>query len=267
MKEPHMQLPKLQEQFEQSVLGTLDDALASKILENHLPVDARFQVYRTNILENFTDALTNTFEACQKLVGEEFFRAMAKTYAKAHPPKLGNLNLYGADFPGFISIFKPAASVPYLSTVAAFEWAWNTAFHAEVDAPLTPEHLQTLSEEAYPAMKLSPRHSVQLLKLPYNALAIWHYCQADGEAKEPDMSEGDHYFLIHRPQLDVEVLLLTQLEYLLLLGAKSGQRFEQLTEYGLTQDKHFNISMFLTKLLQLQLIKKLPHACAICPPR
>jgi hypothetical protein len=81
----------------------------------------RFAVYRNNVMVSLIDALADSFPVTQALVGEEFFRAMAGVFARAHPPRSPVMAHYGDGFAGFIEDFQPAASLPYLADVARLE--------------------------------------------------------------------------------------------------------------------------------------------------
>ncbi len=83
----------------------------------------RFAVYRNNVMMSLIDALADTYPVVQRLVGEDFFRAMARVFAQAKPPRSAVMAYYGRDFAAFIDAFPPAASVPYLADVARLEMA------------------------------------------------------------------------------------------------------------------------------------------------
>lgn len=107
----------------------------------------RFAVYRNNVIFSLIDALADSFPVVQMLVGETFFRAMAREFAYQYPPRSPVLAQYGADFPGFIGDFQPAASLPYLADVARLEYAYIQAYHA-ADAAALPasQFAQTLAQ-------------------------------------------------------------------------------------------------------------------------
>ena len=104
----------------------------------------RFAVYRNNVYASLIDALAGRFPATVKLVGDEFFRAMAREYVEKTPPRSAVLLRYGGDFPDFIGAFPPAAAVPYLADVARLEWVWHEAYHAADAEPLSQEALSAL---------------------------------------------------------------------------------------------------------------------------
>lgn len=77
----------------------------------------RFAV-RNNVMVSLIDALADSYPVTQDLVGEEFFRAMARLFVRTHPPRSPVLALYGAGLAEFIESFAPAAVLPYLADVA-----------------------------------------------------------------------------------------------------------------------------------------------------
>ncbi|WP_330994612.1 DNA-binding domain-containing protein [Pseudomonas aeruginosa] len=71
------------------------------------PSARRFAVYRNNVFVGLTDALRAGFPCVVKLVGDEYFAAMARVFAAAMPPGSPVLLHYGAEFPDFIASFPP----------------------------------------------------------------------------------------------------------------------------------------------------------------
>lgn len=166
----------------------------------------RFAVYRNNVAVSLVDALADTFPVTQQLVGEEFFRAMARIHAVAEPPRSPVLARYGETFPDFIERFPPAASVPYLADVARLEMARVQAYHAADTAPLCAEaYLQALAnEDALPRLLIGLHPSSRLAQSPYAIMSLWAAHQGIGElsAVDPYVPENA---LIVRPQFNVEI--------------------------------------------------------------
>ncbi|HSK41563.1 MAG TPA: DNA-binding domain-containing protein, partial [Arenibaculum sp.] len=80
-----------------------------------LPSARRFGIYRNNVLAGLSDVLKAAYPATCRIVGEDFFAAMARLYVLAEPPRSPRLIEYGAGFPDFIARFEPAAALPYLA--------------------------------------------------------------------------------------------------------------------------------------------------------
>jgi putative oxidoreductase len=108
----------------------------------------RFAVYRNNVMVSLIDALADSYPVTQDLVGEEFFRAMARLFVRTHPPRSPVLALYGAGLAEFIESFAPAAVLPYLADVARLEMLRVQAWHAADAAPLGLADFAALLENA-----------------------------------------------------------------------------------------------------------------------
>src|ERR1700733_1305928 len=67
----------------------------------------RFAVYRNNVVASLIDALRESFPAPLRIVGEDFFAAMARVYVRSDPPRSPILLEYGSGFANFIQKFEP----------------------------------------------------------------------------------------------------------------------------------------------------------------
>ena len=81
------------------------------------PSPKRFAVYRNNVVVGLMEALKDAFPAVHRIVGADFFRAMARAYARVEPPRSPIMLDYGAGFPDFVRQFEPAAVLPYLAVL------------------------------------------------------------------------------------------------------------------------------------------------------
>ncbi len=218
----------------------------------------RFAVYRNNIIVSLIDALADTYPVVQELVGVEFFRAMARLFVDAEPPRSRVLAFYGASFPDFIERFPPAASVPYLADVARLEMLRVRAYHAAECAELSAEaYAHALADvEQLPDMRVVFHPSVGILRSQYAALSLWaaHQGVADISTVDPDAAESA---LIVRPHLDVEVMRVPASagDFIahLLDGATLGSAVEQ-TSLAHTD---FDLGNTLSLLVQKQVISSI----------
>ncbi len=167
----------------------------------------RFAVYRNNVAVGLIGALRSAFPAVDRLVGEDFFNAMARTYVRGSLPHTPVLLAYGSGFADFIDGFRPARSLPYLSAMShGWNGWWLEAYHAEDAAPLGIEVLQDVGLPALPDLRLLLHPSVRLVRLSHPALEIWRV--NIGEA-DLDICPAPEDVLIVRPQAEVAVLRLT----------------------------------------------------------
>lgn len=165
-----------------------------------LPDAKRFSVYRNNVASSLTRALEAAFPVVRKLVGDEFFGAMAVVYLRAHPPRQRQLMLYGEDFPAFLAQFPPVAHLGYLPDVARLEQALRISYHAADSTPVPPEALTRLSESELLQCKLHLAPSLRLVRSVWPIHAIWLANTKGGPA--PKMQAED--VVILRPEFDPE---------------------------------------------------------------
>lgn len=158
------------------------------------PATRRFNVYRNNVAAGLTRALEAGFPVVRRLVGDEFFGAMAAIHLRAHPPRRPILMLYGADFPDFPAGFPPVMHLGYLPCMARLELAMRHSYHAGDATPLPPEalglHLMTAR------LHLAP--SLRLLRSVWPIWSIWQANTTGGAT--PQMRPEDVVLL--RPGFD-----------------------------------------------------------------
>jgi preprotein translocase subunit SecD len=99
----------------------------------------RFAVYRNNVASSLINALRTRFPATEKIVGDEFFAAMAHLFITGNLPRSPVLMFYGDAYPDFIAGFEPARELPYLPDVARLEAARTHAYHAADAVPFGAE--------------------------------------------------------------------------------------------------------------------------------
>lgn len=159
----------------------------------------RFSVYRNNVAVGLTDALRAGFPVVLKLVGDEFFAAMAGVFLRAHPPRSPLIMLYGAEFADFVAAFPPAAGLPYLADVARLEQALRQSYHAADNDPPDPGLLNGLAPERLLAMGLRLAPATAVLRSAWPVHAIW---QANMHAIPLPRDLGPQDVLITRPAFD-----------------------------------------------------------------
>jgi hypothetical protein len=218
----------------------------------------RFAVYRNNVMASLIDALADTYPVTLELVGEAFFRAMAREFVMVEPPRSRVLAFYGESFPDFVEHFPPAASVPYLADVVRLEILRVHAYHAADCAPLSTESIAEVMTDAnaLPDLLLELHPSVELLRSQYAVVSLWaaHQGIVDLASVDPHMPERA---LVVRPDLEVEVLELdagaSEFVAHLLQGATLGSAAEQAGR----AHPDFDLAGILSLLIQKQAISSM----------
>lgn len=193
--------------------GAILDSLASLPAGLQVPAGSapaeRFQVYRNNVAVGLVEALHSSFPVVNRLVGDEFFSAMARIHAFQSPPETPVLLAYGGNFPDFVASFEPAASLPYLADVARLEWHWLEAYHSAEAAPLAMEDLGAVPRQQWPRLRLALHPSARLLDLDLSALTIWRLHQGDEEPDTLELQDARERVLLVRPAASVSVIELS----------------------------------------------------------
>ncbi len=176
------------------------------------PAVRRFNVYRNNVMVSLIEALGAGYPVVKELVGEEFFKGMARAYVASHKPHSPVMLHYGDDFPAFIAAFKPAEALPFLSDVARVELGWNQAYHAADCDAVTIDNLQTVTPEHLETVKFRLHPSLHLLYSQWPAVSIWQIHQTSDNPAEAmqQLSPEPEHMLIVRPRWDVDVRLLPE---------------------------------------------------------
>jgi hypothetical protein len=214
------------------------------------PSGRRFAVYRNNVVVGLIEALKAAFPTVYRIVGAEFFRAMAHAYVVAEPPSSPILLDYGAGFPEFVGRFEPAATLPYLRDVARIERAWTEAYHAPEATPLDPEVFAKIGRDELPEIRLLLHPSVRLVRSQLPALTIWRMNVDDGVPAPVDLAAGGEDVLVVRPMADVEVRSLPEGGADFIEALARGMSLLAATKAALTEDRRFDLSANLMGLLQ-----------------
>jgi hypothetical protein len=160
------------------------------------PAGKRFDVYRNNVAVSLTQALETGFPILRKLVGDDFFKAMAGVFLRAHPPEHPRLQLYGQRLPGFLASFEPVAHLPYLPDIAKLELGLRQSYHA---ADVTPLSMEGLDPNEVLALKPRVAPATLVVQSRYPIYAIW---RANSDPDAPKPTGGGQDVIITRPGFD-----------------------------------------------------------------
>lgn len=169
----------------------------------------RFAVYRNNVTVSLIDALADTYPVTQAMVGEDFFRAMARLYVRAEPPRSPVLAWYGDSFPDFVQRFPPASGLPYLADLARLEKRYVQAYHAADATALPMADLAGLLADAnvLARVRFSLHPALETVHSRYAVVSLWiaHQGQTPTNSLgEINLKRGEAALLM-RQGLDVEV--------------------------------------------------------------
>lgn len=191
------------------------------------PAGKRFAVYRNNVAVGLSSALETGFPVLRKLLGDEFFAAMAGVFLRAHPPTSRLMMLYGVEMPAFLASFPPVAHLPYLPDVARLELALRQSYHAADHRTVAANALATLPPDQLMSTRLRLAPAVSVLQSAWPIHAIWQ-ANTTSDAPAPVMRAED--VLILRPEFDPMPHLLGPGAAAFITALQAGQTIEAAAE-------------------------------------
>jgi hypothetical protein len=207
-------------------------------------------VYRNNYRGNLHDALAGAYPVVKLLVGDEFFRFLARRYIEQHPSRSANLHHFGSELAGFIAAFEPAKELAYLPDVAALEWACHVAYFADDGDILDLNELARVPPERYPDLVLRTHPACDVVRSLYPIAAIWQAHQPGAPEDFHIELDGDPgYTLVSRKDDIVQVSELTEAEAVWLQGIQAGSRLGDATATTLEHYPYFDVQVTLMKLV------------------
>lgn len=222
-----------------------------------------FAVYRNTVMKGCIDALQANYPAVLRLVGEEWFRAVAALYVRMHPPQDARLLHYGYHFAAFLRDFAPAVDWPYLEGVARLDRCWTEAHMAPDAAPLAPSVMAALPPDRLGLMALRPHPAARWLwhaELPIYTL--WRSNRVEAPLPEDVgliwCGEGA---LLTRPGATVQWTALDAAACAFLDACAAGQSLAQACAAALACDAEADLARLMALLLDVGAL------CALEPPR
>ncbi len=216
----------------------------------------RFAVYRNNVVVGLVVALRTQFPATERIVGEEFFAAMARVYIATEPPRSPILVHYGDCFPGFIANFAPTAELPYLADVAQLEVARTRAYHAADADSIDPACWQGLDPTALLGARVTLHPSVQILRSAHPIVTIWSMNSGEGPIGSIEDCEAEDALVV-RAGNSVEVRHLPAGGAAFLGALALSATFSDAAQSAAADQAEFDIIANLTGLIKARLVTEL----------
>jgi len=164
-------LAERQRSFAAALLDPALPAPAGLVGPDGKPSSRRFAVYRNNVIVGLTQTLKDAYPAVHRIVGSEFFHALARAFVVGALPRSPMLFDYGAGLPGFIGRFEPASVLPYLADVARIERARTEAYHSAEASLIGPSSFAEIDPDL-PVNIVSMQQRVSRLTARQRFLAV-----------------------------------------------------------------------------------------------
>lgn len=221
-------------------------------VSGNIATNERFAIYRNNVVEGLARALAARFPAVERVVGDDFFAALARAYATQSPPHSPIMALYGEDFPEFIETFPPCSDLPYLADLARLEGARTRAYHAADAVPLTAEDFAGIETELV-ALRIRPHPSLFVLASQHPIATIFAMNIGDEPLAEIEDWHGEDV-CVARPHMHVEVHRLPKGGAVFLSRWADGAPLTISAEAALAAEPDFDLAENLSIVIRCGLI-------------
>ncbi|BBB30057.1 DNA-binding domain-containing protein [Neptunomonas japonica] len=238
----------------------------------------RMSVYRNGFYKGCVDALTANFPMCEKFVGSDNFKNIARIYVDHYPPEKGTLVGYGLNFPDFLDDFiTELAKQPEvlklsskLVDLAHLDYAWlMSLMSADVTQALTAEKVTWLmSEDCDFTQSIATLNaSVILLQVSADTLEQWIALKTNSsevaqdenihrESSLRDSSLSSDLVMFWRLHGSVQVRALSAPEWAVMHALQGeGCVLEEAFDAALALDPDFYVSDIFSACIQNEILE------------
>jgi hypothetical protein len=208
----------------------------------------RFNVYRNNVHASLAGALAARFPVVERLVGDEFFRAMALIFVERHPPTSPVIAEFGGELPAFLESFEPAETLPYLPDVARLEWQRTIAYHAANAEPAAISVLADLPPQDLSHAQFMLHPAASWIASDYPVASIWRTNTHDETVTPIGPEAAGETVLVTRPGLEVLVTELPHGAAVLLSRLAEGSSLNDAAGDASAATPHFDLAAALAAL-------------------
>jgi hypothetical protein len=208
----------------------------------------RYGVYRNNVTSGLIAALAVRFPVTEKIVGSEFFRAMARAFVQSQPPQTPVLLHYGHNFDRFVANFEGLEALPYLADVVRLENARVKAYHAADLPPLDATALARFDGERLSLLRFRFHPAFSVVRSRHPILTIWEMNDDDGTPGPIEPWAGEDALVV-RPALSVLMHRLPPGGATFLSSLAGGATLGDAAELAMRQADNFDLTGNLAGLL------------------
>lgn len=215
------------------------------------------QVYRNTITSGAIDALVATYATVVMMTGEDWFRAAAREYARAHPPREPALLAYGNTFPAWLATFVPATDAPYLPGISHLDWLWWQSWSAADAELLDGAALSQLSPEMLSELTLSLHPSVRIATFDTGIPSLWLAHQALTRGGDHILGDAPEHMLFVRTGSQIETRVIAAAPCAFIAALSEGASLLEAGEAALAADPDCALNQIIVTGLALGLFTHL----------
>ncbi|WP_158967909.1 DNA-binding domain-containing protein [Paraglaciecola sp. L3A3] len=156
----------------------------------------RLLIYRNTYFSACIDILKRKYPSCVNLLGEDYFKMLARQYSQKYIPKTSVLAEYGELMADFIGehFRQQAPELEYAADLASLDLAWHECYFATDQVPPTDEVVSSWLEDIE-SKRFALGASVRLLQNKSAVTEVWSMLK-NGVLTEPQVIEQQAEYTI-----------------------------------------------------------------------
>ena len=218
-------LLKIQEAFQQFLLGGDPTIVSHVVGTRRVPVETRLAIYGDGYRLRLIESLRKSFPVLAELMGEAF-EAVAARYVESHESTFFNIRWYGDRMAEFLAADAEHSKAPFLAEMARWEWAMDAVFDAADAEPIDANAFAGIAPEDWAGLQFDWSPAVQMLELEWNVPQLWKAVTDGGDQPEPALEPAT--YLIWRRELQIFFRPLGKEEASAVTAARGGHPFGEL---------------------------------------
>jgi hypothetical protein len=210
-------------------------------------------IYRNGFYRSCREVLVSTYGSVHHWLGDHEFAMLARAYTDRHPPQQGTLTGYGASFSEWLNT-QLDESQCWLVEMARLDWAWLVCLHGMDGTPLTPQTVQTLTEEGGDVahLPIGLLANASLISTKNVVFSLWSGYKSGDSRRDarPAIEQAPQAILVWRPATEVYARALSNAEWLFLAELKREQNLGAASAAVLEIMPDFNLAGLFAQLLE-----------------
>lgn len=227
-------LDAMQKGFVQAIIkpSQPNDFLVCLVRSGQLHAEEQLAIYQSNMRGVLQQTLAQIYPVCKKIVGDKYFKRLARVYIDENPSKKANLNCYGEGFSVFI--YKQClqrnelSDFPYLSDLVQLEWFYHAMYYAEEGAVFDLAGFAALRPDQQENCLFLLAPQLAFIHSNYPIASIWRLNQHD--EKQQTLAANAESCCVFRAQNSLDIIDIDESMYQLLIAIKAGQTVEEISQ-------------------------------------
>lgn len=201
----------------------------------------RLAVHRDGYPARIASSLAEAFPAVANILGDGSLANLADRFIRDGGPLERNLNRIGRSLPSFLANDRLTGELPFLSDLAALEWAVFECFHSAPGDDFDSSTIEAFSSDDWANARVVFCPGTAVVGSPWPIRELWNTRNLDRTEIDVDLSGRPERVLVYQVGFAVETRSIDAIEAhalgRLLSDARLGAVMAELAERGAEPDR------------------------------